>query len=59
MKASDLAPRYDVAVIGAGPAGLAAASLTARAGLTTLLIDENPGIGGQIYRGIGSTPVAV
>src|SRR6266481_1290807 len=57
MNASDLAPTYDFAVIGGGPAGLAAASLAARAGLSTVLFDENPGVGGQIYRAITSTPV--
>ena len=48
---------YDVAIVGAGPAGLAAASVAARAGLATVLLDENPGVGGQIYRGITSTPM--
>src|SRR5437899_130039 len=57
MNASDLAPSYDLVVIGGGPAGLAAASLAARAGLSTVLFDENPGVGGQIYRAITSTPV--
>src|SRR5262245_336713 len=57
MNAADLASSYDLVVIGGGPAGLAAASLAARAGLSTVLFDENPGIGGQIYRGITSTPV--
>ena len=48
---------YDVVVIGAGPAGLAAAASTAGAGLSTLLLDENPGPGGQVWRAIASTPV--
>jgi octopine oxidase subunit A len=57
MNASDLAPSCDLVVIGGGPAGLAAAALAARAGVSTVLFDENPGIGGQIYRGITSTPL--
>jgi NADPH-dependent 2,4-dienoyl-CoA reductase/sulfur reductase-like enzyme len=57
MNASDLAPSYDLVVIGGGPAGLAAASTAARAGLATVLFDENPGVGGQIYRGITANPV--
>jgi len=58
MNAPDLVPSYDLVVIGGGPAGLAAAALAARAGISTVLFDENPGIGGQIYRGITSTPLA-
>ena len=54
---SSLAGEHEVAVVGAGPAGLAAASLCARAGLATVLYDEQPAPGGQIYRAIGSTPV--
>jgi NADPH-dependent 2,4-dienoyl-CoA reductase/sulfur reductase-like enzyme len=57
MKAADLAPSYELVVVGGGPAGLAAAALAARAGVQTVLFDENPGIGGQIYRGITATPV--
>jgi NADPH-dependent 2,4-dienoyl-CoA reductase/sulfur reductase-like enzyme/bacterioferritin-associated ferredoxin len=57
VKASDLASSYDLVVIGGGPAGLAAAALAARAGVSTVLLDENAGIGGQIYRAITSTPV--
>src|SRR3979490_2214113 len=57
MNASDLAPTYDLVVVGRGPARLAAASVAARAGLSTVLFDENPGVGGQIYRAITSTPV--
>ena len=48
---------YDVVVIGAGPAGLAAAATTAETGLSTLLLDENVGPGGQVWRAIASTPV--
>lgn len=48
---------YDVVVIGAGPAGLAAAATAAESGLSTLLLDENAGAGGQVWRAITSTPV--
>ena len=48
---------YDVVVIGAGPAGLATATTVAEAGLSTLLLDENVGPGGQVWRAIASTPV--
>src|SRR5512136_1578204 len=42
-----MAERYDVAIIGAGPAGLAAAIYAARARLRTLVLDESiPG--GQV-----------
>lgn len=43
---------HDLAVIGAGPAGMAAAALAAELGLDTVLIDEQDMPGGQIYRGI-------
>ena len=36
------AERFDVVVVGAGPAGCAEAIAAARAGATTLLVDENP-----------------
>ncbi|WP_423194449.1 FAD-dependent oxidoreductase [Cupriavidus sp. H18C2] len=47
----------DVLVVGAGPAGLAAATQAAALGLSTVLVDEQPAPGGQIYRAITSTPV--
>ena len=39
-----------LAIIGGGPAGIAAATEAARAGLSCTLIDEAPRLGGQIYR---------
>jgi len=42
----------DLAIIGAGPAGLAAATTAAGLGLAVTVFDENPAPGGQIYRGI-------
>ncbi len=42
----------DAVVIGAGPAGMAAATLLARHGAAVVLLDEQAGPGGQIYRGI-------
>ena len=46
---------WDVVVIGAGPAGLAAATTLAERGASVILFDENPGPGGQVYRGIEQT----
>lgn len=42
----------DLIIIGAGPAGMAAASTAARGGLRVLLLDEQPRAGGQIYRDV-------
>lgn len=49
--------QYDLTIVGAGPAGLAAATSAARLGLDTVLLDEQPAPGGQIYRAITETPV--
>lgn len=50
----------DVLVIGAGPAGIAAACAAAEAGRAVAVIDDNPSAGGQIWRGgpAGATPAA-
>lgn len=47
----------DVVVVGAGPAGLAAATAVVHAGQRAILLDDNPAAGGQIWRA-GGVPVA-
>ena len=54
---ADIRAEYDVAIVGAGPAGLAAASVCSRAGLATVVLDEQASPGGQIYRAITETPL--
>jgi NADPH-dependent 2,4-dienoyl-CoA reductase/sulfur reductase-like enzyme len=46
---------WHVAVIGAGPAGLAAATLLAEQQARVVLLDEQAEPGGQVYRGIERT----
>jgi NADPH-dependent 2,4-dienoyl-CoA reductase/sulfur reductase-like enzyme len=41
----------DVLIVGAGPAGLAAAYRAAQAGRRVAVVDDNPTAGGQIWRG--------
>src|ERR1700723_1138266 len=48
--------RFDVIVVGAGPAGIAAALAAADSGKSVGLIDDNPTAGGQIWRGSQSAP---
>ncbi len=50
--------RYDcdVLIVGAGPAGLAAAYRAARVGRRVTVVDDNPDAGGQIWRGEKSKP---
>ena len=42
--------RYEVVIVGAGLAGLAAADVLAHRGLSVLVVDENPHSGGQLLR---------
>ena len=44
--------RCDLAIIGAGPEGMAAAAEAANHGLSVTLLDEQPRAGGQIYRDV-------
>ena len=46
----------DVIIVGAGPAGLAAAWRAANEGLSVAVVDDNPAPGGQIWRGEQDKP---
>lgn len=48
--------QYDVAVVGAGPAGIASACSMSELGLRVLVLDEQARPGGQIYRNIEKAP---
>ena len=48
---------YDIVVVGAGPAGMAAATEAARHGASVLVADENQGPGGQVHRAVTTTPL--
>lgn len=50
MPTSPSETTYDLAVLGAGPAGLAAAAAAARAGCRVALLDAAPRVGGQFWR---------
>jgi D-hydroxyproline dehydrogenase subunit alpha len=41
---------HDLLVVGGGPAGISAAGAARRAGLSVVLVDERPSLGGQIYK---------
>jgi NADPH-dependent 2,4-dienoyl-CoA reductase/sulfur reductase-like enzyme len=43
--------RFDVLVVGGGPAGLAAAVRAAECGVSVGLVDDNATVGGQVWRG--------
>jgi NADPH-dependent 2,4-dienoyl-CoA reductase/sulfur reductase-like enzyme len=43
--------RFDVLVVGGGPAGMAAAVHAAESGQRVGIVDDNPALGGQIWKG--------
>ncbi|ACC73780.1 FAD-dependent oxidoreductase [Paraburkholderia phymatum] len=49
---------FDVVVVGAGPAGLAAACEAAQAGGRVAVLDDNPNAGGQVWRNGPAHPPA-
>ncbi|MEP7362376.1 MAG: FAD/NAD(P)-binding oxidoreductase [Acidobacteriota bacterium] len=46
-----MAEHAPVLIVGAGPAGVAAACAACESGAAVTLIDDNPAVGGQIWRG--------
>lgn len=53
-----MAEPYDIAVVGAGPAGGNAALAAAQSGLRVALLDEQPAPGGQVWRAKSSSVLA-
>lgn len=49
---------HDIVIVGAGPAGIAAACAAAESGARVALLDENSGAGGQIWRRASTGPAA-
>jgi D-hydroxyproline dehydrogenase subunit alpha len=45
-----MSKNFDIVVVGAGPAGLAAATVAATLGKRVAVLDDNPKAGGQIWR---------
>ena len=47
---------FEIVVVGAGPAGLAAACVAAESGRSVAVVDDTPWLGGQIWRGQQTRP---
>src|SRR5215470_1169611 len=48
---------FEVIVVGAGPAGMSAASVLAEGGKRIAVVDMNAAPGGQIWRGVSNNPL--
>ncbi len=48
----ELRQRFDVLVVGGGPAGMAAAACASESGVRVGIVDDNASLGGQIWRGV-------
>ena len=48
---------YDIAIIGAGPAGMSAAITAAESGASVVVLDDKARAGGQIYRNVTASPL--
>jgi NADPH-dependent 2,4-dienoyl-CoA reductase/sulfur reductase-like enzyme len=49
---------FDIAILGAGPAGMAAAARATQLGASVVVLDEQPSPGGQIYRNVDQASAA-
>lgn len=49
---------FDIAIIGAGPAGMMAAIVASEGGANVVVLNDKPAAGGQIYRNIKASPLA-
>lgn len=47
----DRSLQFDLVIVGAGPAGLAAACAASQSGVSIAVVDDTPWLGGQIWRG--------
>ncbi len=48
--------QFEIVVVGAGPAGIAAACVAAESGKRVAVVDDTPWLGGQIWRGEQAKP---
>ena len=46
----------DVLIVGGGPAGVAAACCAAEGGQSVTIVDDNPSLGGQVWRAEAAKP---
>lgn len=47
---------FEIVIVGAGPAGIAAACAAAQSGKRVAIVDDTPWLGGQIWRGQSAKP---
>ncbi|MEH6444477.1 MAG: NAD(P)/FAD-dependent oxidoreductase [Oceanospirillaceae bacterium] len=48
---------FDIAIIGAGPAGMMAAITASATGAKIVVLNDKPSVGGQIYRNVDRSPL--
>lgn len=48
---------YDIAIVGAGPAGMMAAITAAEEGANVIVLNDKAAVGGQIYRSVSQSPL--